>query len=106
MDFDPKRHRLKMVDALRYIGGLSHNTPTRSMLRHLEKCGLIDRSTLVGASEFSLTRGGEVLKNQAEAYFLTRSIPSQSSVQRCGKPFNENERGGRQLGTRVWATSC
>lgn len=88
-----------MVDALRYIGGLSHNTPTRSMLRHLEKGGLIEQATSVGTSEFNLTSEGEVLTNQAEAYFFARAIPMQRSGRMSVNP--ESKDSGRNGPVRL-----
>lgn len=70
-----------MIDALRYVGGLSHNTPTRSMLLHLEKRGLIAESSPDEAARgFILSMDGRHMIEQAEAYFSSRMAHLPASV--------------------------
>lgn len=76
MDFDPKRHRLKMIDAMRYVAGSSRNIPTRNMLRHLQRSGLIDVPEPVNANKCSLTRDGERVVNQAKDFYSRRVVCS------------------------------
>lgn len=74
MDFDHRRHKLRLIDALRYVGGVSRNIPTRNMLRHLERSGFVIFPESAAPNGFALTPAGRKFLDQAEEYYSSRVL--------------------------------